>query len=312
MTLRHVTGIRATTRLWRLNAMLLGLLLVSFALLGCAAIGEGLADGAGKSLGPRVPTLTHDAVAGARDALAESETEKALLKLEKAMVDSAREGAIGPETQAKLQQLLDASFVTLRTNAVQTRESLLGEGLSKDVARLRDEALGAKTSAQIHDLKDEILGEDTNTRMKALVDSALSNESLDRIRERLVGAPLDKSVNELLKHASVTLKSELPNVLDPVLKALGTAENRVFGLLVLLVVIVGAVVTLVAVALFYFRKHRRIIRVITRRVEDHANNEALKVSIKKAADDAGVEDYLHMLLKKNDIPVKDLPQKKAA
>jgi len=311
MTLRKLTGIHATPRLWRLNALLFAVLMVSCALLGCASWGENIGDGVVKSLGPRVPALTHDAVTGARDALAESETEKALLKLEKGLIDSAREGAIGPETQAKLQQLLDASFATLRTNAVETRESLLGKGLSQDIDRLRENALGSKTTAKVHELKAELLGEDTNARVKALVDSALSNETLDRVRERLVGAPLDKSLNELLTHAAATLKVELPGILSPLGDQLKTAENRVFGLLVALAIVVGLVVTLVAVALYYLRKHRRIIRVITRKVEEHADNTGLKESIKKAADDADVEPYLHMLLKKNDIPVKDAPAKAA-
>jgi len=310
MTLRKLNGAGATPRLRRLDKWLLMLWLASSTLVGCAWLGKDLASGAVEGAGPKVSGLTHDAAAGARDALAEPETQQALLNLEKAVLDGAREGAIGPETQRKLQQLIDASFATLKVNATETRDSLLGDGLTKDVGRLRDEALGAKTAGELHQLKDELLGDDTNARVKALVNGTLNDETLDRVREHLVGAPLDKSVNDLITHAAATLKKQLPGVMNSVFPQLNdelkTAENRVFGLLVGLAIVIGLVVALVAVALYYLRKHRRIIRVITKKVEERAD-KPLKDSIKKAADEAGVEEYLHMLLEKNGIPVKHPP-----
>jgi hypothetical protein len=303
MTLRKLNGASATPRLRRLDKWLLALWLMSCALVGCASIGRNLTDGATASLGPKVPALTHDAAVGARDALAEPETLQALIKLESALLVDAREGAIGEDTKQKLQVLLDASLQTLRAGATDT-EKQLGDDLVKQVGKMRDQALGPETGTRLEALTEGLIGEATRDRVGALLDSALSNERLGRIRDQLLGNGTRDSVNNLIAGAISTaadsLAKKAPGMLQPFIDRIHEEESKVTKLLWLLLIVAIAVVVGIAVVVHLIQKHRRVIRVVTKQIEAN-DNQQLKHAIKQAADSAGVEDYLHMLLKQSGV-----------
>lgn len=296
-----------------LRRWLLLALLTILNLTGCwESMGNGVTGGALSAASGKIAPLTGEAVTGARDALEEPETQEALLKLEGALLKDAREGLIGEDTKKKLQALLDASMKTLSESAVET-EAQLGDQVVEQVGRLREQALGKATQTHIDELKENLIGPATGEQLGALIDTVLSEERLGRIRTELVGEPMQASINALVAgavgSAADSAQQKLPALLDAVLeplkKQLDDAEKRAKRWLLVTVLLIITLLLAIVGAWLLIHRDRRVIRVVTKEIENFTNadpaQKKLKKGIKKAADSAGLEEYLHSLLEKNGI-----------
>ena len=307
------------TRVLRRWLMLALLFVVN--LTGCWEwVGGGVTKGALTEARGNIAPLTEDAVIGARNALEEPETQEALLRLEGALLNDAREGLIGEDTKKKLQTLIDASMKTLRESAVEA-ESELGNELVHQVGKVREQALGKDTQERIEEIKKQVIGPAVGEQLGALVDTVLSEERLGRIRKELVGEPMQESVNALVagavRSAADSAQEKLPALIDAVWsplkkdleKQLDDAKQSAKLWLIVAVLLIIALVLAIGGAWLLIHRDRRVLRVVTKEIETYTNEhdpekKKLKKGIKKAADAAGLETYLHSLLKKNEIPTQ--------
>ena len=126
------------------------------------------------------PILSNAGQAVATGAIqgATSQASRAELRAaETEILTATRDETLSPETERKVQALVDTLLVDMRLQLTATRDVLLGDAkLTQEVAALRDTLLGASSRAELEALVrgavDEALSTKTQGEVDALLDSA--------------------------------------------------------------------------------------------------------------------------------------------
>lgn len=142
--------------------------------------------------------MGHNAANGALDAVTSDDAKKKLAGLTTEATKAARDEALGPDTDAKLQKLITDAGVTTRAQLEQLITDALQERIRKTVRIAVDEVGSPKT------LSDA-----------------------DTLRERLVGAPLQKDLNDLIDAAAPHLAAAVQQSVQSSLQPIKAEESSI-------------------------------------------------------------------------------------
>ncbi len=192
------------------------------------------------------------AATGAVSAVTDPQSKAELDALVTSVVGTARDQALGPETQAKLTALVQALGAQL-----QALVKTFGDQLRAELLSTRDAALDKTLHDQVSTLREELLGAETRRLLAQLLAEILADAG--PLREQLVGAPLRKDADALLADVGPRLDAAVQASLSKITAA-ADAEVAKYKLLlaiagVLLVGVVGA-------AIYLVRSHRKIIEAL--------------------------------------------------
>ncbi len=177
------------------------------------------------------------------------QSKKELDALVTSVVDTARDQALGPDTQAKLTALVQALGAQL-----QVLVKTLAAELRAELLSTRDAALDWTLHDQVGKLREELLGEETRRLLAKLLADLLADAG--PLREQLVGAPLRQDADALLADVGPRLDALVQSALS---KARADADAEIAKYKLLLAAAGLVLVGVLVVAVFLVRSHRKII-----------------------------------------------------
>lgn len=142
--------------------------------------------------------MGHNAANGALDAVTSDDAKKKLAGLTTDATKAARDEALGPDTDAKLQKLITDAGLTTRQQLEQLITDALQERIRKTVRIAVDE-----------------------------VGSPMTLKEADALREELLGAPLQKDINDLIDAAAPHLAAAVQQSVQSSLQPIKTEESAI-------------------------------------------------------------------------------------
>ena len=294
---RIVTIIVSTKNIYKYTLLMV---FVTAIISGCSftKIGSDL----GQGLSTKTDAVGKNLIAGIRDELTDSASQKKISLFLDSLISSVAASA-GDDVSKLTDSVFNKKILIWADSLVQT---LTGNTLQLNVKEIQASLVG-KTKEDVKEMLNSF---------RELLNGALSDstkEKIGKIRDELLGAKTDSALSRIVDNAMTTIAARYKSDLAPELKKDVSFITK--NATTLLLALVGIAAAIIFFVWWNKRKYLKMVTVLTKHINDIPDKQVYDLVTSKIKDEAittGVEPHLRKVLDKNGLLGKDAWEKRHA